>query len=179
MSAYSVQWPIEGGLLAAAPGGHLRLQSAKGRLVASVDGYAPRLPKPIYELTQLPFHRLVTRLQLLRVRGGSAPGVRAEPSSRLAAGAIDVSLCAGLSLFAGRGRRGWALLGITAGYHIACWSTTGRTLGGVITKQRVVSADGSRVTGAQATLRFIALPLAAVSLRAIHDEVAGTDVIAG
>ncbi len=88
-------------------------------------------------------------------------------------------LCAGLSLLAGRKRRRWTLLALAAGYHVICWSTTGRTLGGVITKQRVVATDGSRLTVAQALLRFLALPIAAWRLRAVHDEVAATDVIAG
>jgi uncharacterized RDD family membrane protein YckC len=69
------------------------------------------------------------------------------------------------------------VLGIAAAYHIACWSTSGRTLGGLVMRQRVVAVDGSRLTVMQAAFRFLTLPLAWVTRRSSHDELAGTDVI--
>jgi uncharacterized RDD family membrane protein YckC len=48
----------------------------------------------------------------------------------------------------------------------------------MITGQRVVSVDGSRVSAGQALVRLLALPLVALRLRAVHDEIAGTEVIA-
>jgi uncharacterized RDD family membrane protein YckC len=69
------------------------------------------------------------------------------------------------------------LLGLAAGYHIACWTLSGVTLGGAVMKQRVVSVDGSKLTVGQALARLALLPLAAVRMRDVHDEIAGTDVI--
>jgi uncharacterized RDD family membrane protein YckC len=103
--------------------------------------------------------------------------VPAEPTRRIAAGVIDVGLCAALAAASGRRRRLPALLGIATAYHIACWSTSGRTLGGMLMGQRVVAVDGSRATVGQALVRLASLPLSALRLRAIHDEVAGTDVV--
>ena len=175
----AVQWPIEGGLMARLPGGHLRFEALYGRLVASVEGYRPLLPRALYVVTQLPIHQLWTRLHLLRVRGRQpAPGVPADPLRRLAAAAIDVGLCATLAAVLGRRRRLPLLLGIAAGYHLACWSLSGRTLGGAIMKQRVVSVDGSVMSKGQALVRLASVPLAAVRRRNVHDEIAGTAVIA-
>ena len=174
-----VKWPIEGGLLARAPGGRLRFETLYGRLVASVEGYQPMLPRALYVLTQLPIHHLWTRMHLLRVRGRQpAPGVPVDPATRLAAAAIDAGLCIAVAAVAGRHRRLGVLLGFTAGYHLACWSWSGRTLGGAVMKQRVVAVDGSRVTAGQAALRLAALPLVALSRRNLHDEISGTDVVA-
>jgi hypothetical protein len=174
-----VEWPIEGGLLTRAPGGRFSIEAARGRVTAAVHGYRPLLPRPVYMLTQLHIHHLVTHLHLLRVRGRRpAPGVPAEPTKRLAAAAVDLGLCAALAAAAGRRRRVAALLGIATAYHIACWSMSGRTLGGLLLGQRVVSVDGSRPTVGQALVRLVTLPLSALRLRAIHDEVAGTDVVA-
>jgi uncharacterized RDD family membrane protein YckC len=103
--------------------------------------------------------------------------VPADVSSRLAAGAIDVAICGALTLALARRRRLRAFTAITAGYHVAAWSVSGRTIGGALMRQRVVAVDGSPPTAVQALLRFIALPLAAFGFRAIHDEVAATDVI--
>jgi hypothetical protein len=179
VSRTSVELPIEGGLLVGAPGGYLRLEAAKGRMTALVEGYRPRLPRAIYALTQLPFHHTIMRLFLLRERGRlPEPGVPAPPTKRLVAGAIDTGLCAMVALMAGKRRRLPALLGITAGYHIACWSLSGRTIGGLVTKQRVVAVDGSRLSVGQAVIRLLALPLAAVRTRAVHDEIAATEVVA-
>jgi len=175
----SVELPIEGGLLVGDRGGSLRIQRGKGRLTASVQGYRPRLPRPLYEVTQLPFHHFVMRLHLLRERGRlPMPGVPVAPTRRVAAAAIDVGLFALVALVAGKRRRTAGLAVIAAGYHVACWSISGRTVGGMITRQRVVSIDGSRVSAGQAVVRLLALPCAALRLRAVHDEIAGTEVVA-
>ena len=174
----SVQWPIEGGLLTRAPGGQLRVELLYGRLVASVDGYRPMLPRFLYMLTQLPIHHLWTRLHLLRLRGRQpAPGRPADPSRRLAAAVIDAGVCLTLAIAFGRPRQIPTLVGIAAGYHLACWSISGRTLGGAVMNQRVVAVDGSKVSFGQAIVRLALLPLAAVRMRNVHDEIAGTDVV--
>jgi hypothetical protein len=175
----SVQWPIEGGLLARAPGGHLRLERLYGRLVASVEGYRPMLPRFVYVLTQLPIHRLWTRLHLLRVHGRQpAPGIPADPGRRLAAAAIDLGLCVALTAVIGRRKRGRLLIGVATGYHLACWSISGRTLGGALLKQRLLSVDGSGLSAGQAIVRLALLPVALVRRRGVHDEIAGTEVVA-
>jgi hypothetical protein len=175
----SVQWPIEGGLLARSAGGRLRIELLYGRLVESVDGYRPMLPRPIYALTQVPIHHLLTRLHLLRVRGRQPePGPPAGRSRRIAAAAIDAGLCISMAAIISRRRsRLPVLLGIAAGYHVACWSLSGVTLGGAAMKQRVVSVDGSKLSVGQAWVRLALLPLAAARMRNIHDEIAGTEVI--
>ena len=179
LTAAAVEWPIEGGILVRAAGGSFRIEAAGGRVVASVDGYRPRLPLPLYAVSQLPVHQLLTRLHLLRVRGREpAPGAAAAPHDRVRAAAVDVALCLTLAGLAGRKPRLPMLLGIAAAYHIACWSTSGRTLGALVTRQRVVAIDGSRTTVMQAALRFLSLPLAWMTRRPIHDELSGTDVIA-
>jgi hypothetical protein len=173
-----VELPIEGGLAVRKPGGHLRIAASKGRLTASVEGYSPWLPLPIYVGTQLPFHHIVMRLHLLRERGRlPMPGMPASPAGRIAAGAIDAGVCAAATLIAFKHRRLLALAAITAGYHIACWTVAGRTAGGLIVRQRVVSVDGSRVSIGQSLVRLLTLPVAAMRLRAIHDRIAGTEVI--
>jgi hypothetical protein len=175
----SVQWPIEGGLLARSAGGRLRIELLYGRLVESVDGYRPMLPRPIYALTQVPIHHLLTRLHLLRVRGRQPePGAPAGRTRRIAAAAIDAGLCISAAAIIGRRRaRLPVLLGIAAGYHVACWSLSGVTLGGAAMKQRVVSVDGSKLSVGQACVRLALLPLAAARMRNVHDEIAGTEVI--
>jgi len=174
-----VELPIEAGLLVGARGGTLRIHAVRGRLTATVDGYRPRLPRPLYVVTQLPFHHLVMRLHLLRERGRMpTPGMPVAPTRRVAAAAIDIGLFALVALVAGRRRRLAALAAIAAGYHVASWSISGRTVGGMITGQRVVSVDGSRVSPGQALIRLLTLPIAALRLRAVHDEIAGTEVIA-
>ena len=175
----SVELPIEGGLVVGDRGGRLRIEAGKGRLTVSVEGYRPRLPRPLYVLTQLPFHHTVIRMHLLWERGRQpAPGVPVPPTRRAAAAAIDAGLFAVVTLVAGRRRRLAAIAVIAAGYHIACWSIFGRTVGGLVTKQRVVAVDGSRVSIGQSLVRLLALPLAALRMRAVHDEIAGTEVIA-
>jgi uncharacterized RDD family membrane protein YckC len=143
-----------------------------------VDGYRPMLPMALYRLTQLPIHHLHARLLLLRVRGRRpAPGVPAAPAKRLAAAAIDLGFCASLAAMSGKRGRLPALVGIAVGYHLACWSLGGRTLGGLVMGQRVVAVDGSRLSPGQALVRLGALPAAALRLRAEHDQAAGTDVV--
>jgi RDD family len=178
VTRFAVEWPIDGGITARAPGGRFRIEATHGRLVASVDGYCPRLPLPLYALTQLPVHHLLTRLYLLGVRGREpAPGVAATSSDRLKAAAVDVAFCATLAGLAGSRLRLRTLLGIAAAYHIACWSISGRTLGGLVVGQRVVAADGSRPSVGQSFVRLLALPLAWIGNHPHHDELAGTDVI--
>jgi hypothetical protein len=174
----SVEWPIQGGLLARAPGGRFRFETRAGRLMASVEDYQPTLPRGVYALTQLPIHHLWTRLHLLGVRGRApATGAPADSSRRMAAAAIDATLCVSLAALAGRRRRLPVLLGVTAAYHVACWSTSGRTLGGALMNQRVVAVDGSALTATQALVRLLALPLGVLRPH-IQDEIAGTDVVA-
>jgi hypothetical protein len=174
----SVHWPIEGGLLARAPRGRLRIEALYGRLVAAVEDYQPSLPRSLYVLTQLPIHHLWTRIHLLRVRGRRpAPGPPADPTKRITAAAIDVGLCLAVASVIGRRRRVPVLIGVAAGYHVACWTISGRTLGGAVMKQRVISVDGSRLSAGQAILRLATVPLAVACLRNIHDEIAGSDVV--
>ena len=174
----AVEWPIEGGITARAAGGRFRIEAAPGRLVALVDGYRPRLPLPLYAVTQLPIHHLITRLHLLRVRGREpAPGVAAASVDRLRAAAVDVAFCLTLGELAGKRPRFRMLLGIAAAYHVACWSISGRTLGGLVVGQRVVAVDGSRPSVGQSVVRLLALPIAWVRGRPDHDQLAGTEVI--
>jgi hypothetical protein len=175
----SVQWPIEGGLLARGPGGHLRIELLYGRLVESLDGYRPMLPRTIYALTQVPVHHLLTRLHLLRARGRTPlPGPPADRSRRVAAAAVDAGLCLSMAAIIGRRRlRLPVLVGVAAGYHVACWSLSGVTLGGAVMRQRVVAVDGSKASLGQALVRLAMLPLAAARMSNVHDEIAGTEVI--
>jgi hypothetical protein len=174
----SVQWPIEGGLLTRAPGGRLRIEAQYGRLIASVEGYQPMLPRSLYALAQAPVHHIWTRLHLLRVRGRQpAPGVSADQTRRLTAAAIDVGFCIALAGMLGRRRRLSLLLGVASSYHLACWTISGRTFGGAFMKQRVVSVDGSGLSAGQAILRLVSLPAALLRRRNAHDEIASTDVV--
>jgi hypothetical protein len=171
------RWPIRGGLLTARPGGSLAYEWREGRLTATVDGYWPSLPRPVYRLTQLPIHHLITQLYLLQLRGRvPPPGVPAGPAQRLAAGAVDVLLCAAVAAPLPR-RRPAAFAGVAVGYHLSAWSLNGRTLGGLLLGLRVVSVDGSRVRLVQSLLRLVALPLSLVRFRDVHDQLALTEVI--
>src|SRR5258708_15825889 len=86
VTASAVEWPIEGGLTAREPGGTFRIEDEGGRVTASVDGYRPRLPLPVYAFSQLPIHQLLIRLHLLHVRGPEPPPrVPAAPQDRLTA----------------------------------------------------------------------------------------------
>ncbi|HLQ60766.1 MAG TPA: RDD family protein [Candidatus Acidoferrales bacterium] len=154
LSAHSCGFPIEGGLLAAAPGGRLLFSWQEGCLTSTVEGYRPRLPGPLYRLAQQPFHQALTRLHLLRVRGRApAPGMPATPARRLAAAAVDVALCAAVGRLARR-RFLPAFAGALAGYHLAGWTAAGQTLGGLLFGLRVVAVDGSPLTPAQALVRL-------------------------
>jgi hypothetical protein len=175
---FAVEWQIEGGLLTRRPGGRFRIAAGGGRLVASVQGYCPALPLPLYAVTQLPVHHLVTRLHLLRVRGREpAPGIAVPGRVRLQAAAIDIALCAAVAALAGRRRRLRVLLGIAAAYHVTCWAAGGRTIGGSFMRQRVVAVDGSAVSAGQAVVRLLALPVAWARRRPVHDELSGTEVV--
>ena len=173
----AVEWPIDGGLMARAPGGLLRIESSGGRLVASVKGYRPLIPLPLYAVTQLPIHHALMRLLLLRVRGREPiQGVAASSRDRRRAAAVDAALCITLASIFGRRPRPRMLLGIAAAYHMACWSLSGRTLGGLVVGQRVIAVDGSRPTVGQAIVRLLTMPLGWFR-GPIHDELAGTEVI--
>ena len=171
-----VEWPIEGGLLARS-GGVWRIQSKDGAVSASATGHRPAIPRPLYDVSHFQVHQLATRLYLLGLRENDPPpGVAAPRQDRLRAAAVDVAFCLTLARLAGR-RRLRRTLVITAAYHIACWSLLGRTLGGVVLRERVVSLDGSRPTAAQSLLRFALMPLSWISRRPVHDQVARTTVI--
>jgi len=178
VTPHAVEWPIEGGLLARASGGTFRIDARSGRLVASVEGYRPRLPLPLYRLTQLPIHHLFMRIHLLRVRGAEpARGVPAPMQNRWRAGMVDLALCVTLTGAISRRPRFRALLGIAAAYHVACWSISGRTLGGIVLRQRVVSVDGSRLRVGQSFVRFLALPFGWIRGRPIQDKASETTVV--
>jgi hypothetical protein len=174
----AVDWPIEGGLLARRPGGRWRVQASRGQIEATVTGYVPRLPRPIYVLTHLQVHQLFTRLYLLQLRGREpAPGKPAQAEDRFRAAAVDLAFCLTLARLVGRRRFG-KTLAITAVYHVACWSISdGRTLGGLVMRQRVVAVDGSRLTPTQSLLRLVLLPLSWLTKRPVHDELAATEVV--
>ena len=173
----AVEWPIEGGVLSGRPGGRWRLEAKGGRVEASLDGWVPRLPRLFYVPTHLQVHLLFTRLYLLRLRGREpAAGVRATPNDRLNAAAVDAAFCLTLAGLTGTRRLGRTLT-IAAIYHVACWSITGRTLGGLVMRQRVVAVDGSPLTPTQALLRFALLPASWLLRRPIHDELAASDVV--
>jgi hypothetical protein len=173
-----VDWPVEGGFFAREPGGRLRIESTGGRLVSSLDDYRPRLSKALYFMTQLPVHHIATRLHLLRVRGREpAAGIPATSSDRLGAALVDAAFCLALARVSGRRPRIRVFLGVAACYHIASWSLTGRTLGGLVMRQRVVAVDGSKPSVGQAVIRLLALPLSWLRNSPDHDEMAGTEVI--
>jgi uncharacterized RDD family membrane protein YckC len=96
----------------------------------------------------------------------------------LRAASVDVAFCLTLAGLTGR-RRLRRTLAITAAYHVACWSISGRTLGGMVMRQRVVAVDGSRLTPTQSLLRLVLLPVSWIVRRPVHDEVACSEVIEG
>lgn len=173
----TVDWPIEGGLLTGGAGGHWRIQYRGGHVEASVTGYLPRLPRPIYVVSHLQVHLTFTRLFLLHLRGRDPlPAGVAAPPDRVRAATVDAALCMTLTRLTGR--RSWRrLLAIAAVYHVACWSSTGQTLGGMVLRQRVVSVDGSRLVPGQGLLRFALLPVSWVTWQPLHDRIAGTTVV--
>ena len=177
VTRYAVEWPIEGGLLAGSAGGTWRVQSSRGVVEATVTGYRPRLPRPFYAVSHLQVHQLFTRLYLLRLRGAEpAPGAVAREPDRFRAGTIDVALCVSMVGFMGR-RRLRRTVFISAAYHVACWSIFGRTLGGLVMRERVVAWDGSKVTPAQALLRMALVPASWLTGKPVHDEISATTVI--
>ena len=177
VTRYAVEWPIEGGLLAASKGGTWRVHSSRGVVEAAVTGYRPRLPRALYSISHVHVHQLFTRLFLLRLRGAEpAPGPIAREPDRFRAGTIDAALCVSIAGFTGRRRVRRALL-IAAAYHVACWSLFGRTLGGVVMHQRVVAYDGSKLTPSQALFRLALAPGSWLTGRPVHDELAGTTVV--
>ena len=177
MSSTSASWPIEGGLLVASAGGRFTIESSGGSLKATLVDYHPMLPRSIYEATQLRLHHGLVRVQLLRLAGMAPQQARPGPASRVAATAIDGAVCAGLALVFARRHRVRAFTGIAVGYHLASWATSGRTLGGRVMRQHVVSIDGSRLSLIQAALRLAALPLSALRRYAAHDDIAATTVV--
>ena len=171
-------WKIGRGLLGARAGGTLSYEWRQGELKATVDGYWPALPRPIYRATQLRLHHLVTRLFLLQLRGRVPPaGIPGGPAQRLAAAAVDLAICAAATLLVPRGRRLRAFAPLAAGYHLAAWSLAGQTLGGRVLGLRVVSVDGGPVSPAQALVRLLALPASLVRFAAVHDRLALTEVV--
>jgi hypothetical protein len=166
-------YPITGGLLSRGAAGRVEIRWAEGICAVAVVGYRPWLPSDVYRATQAPFHRFVTRLALLRLRGRiPSAGVPATPAGRAGAVAVDLVVCLALA------RDPRRLLPVLALYHLAGWSVGGRTVGARLFRQRLVAVDGSLPTFGQALIRLGALPIAAIRLRAAHDEAASTDVVA-
>ncbi len=165
--------PVDGGLLVRRPVGTISVGWEFGELIVEVEDFEPALPPLIYDFTQRPFHRFIARLSLLGMRGRMPPpGNPSDPLTRLAGGAIDVAICAVLArLFRRR------VLEVLVPYHLAGWIAVGRTPGGFITRQRVIAVDGTRLTPGQAALRLALLPLALLRRRAVHDEIAQTEVV--
>jgi hypothetical protein len=171
-------WSIGRGLLGARAGGSLTYRWRQGVLEGIVDGYWPALPRPLYRVTQLPVHHLVTRLFLLQLRGRlPPPGVPGGPAQRLTAAGLDLALCAAATMLFRRGSRSLAFPALAAGYHLAAWSLAGQTLGGKALRLRVVSLDGGPVSPFQAVVRLLALPAALRRLGAEHDRLALTEVV--
>ena len=174
----TVEWPIEGGLLAGDAGGRLRIESSRHHVAASVDGYRPAIPRPLYDISHLQVHLLFTRLFLLRLRRAEPLTMTpADPLDRRRAAAVDLALCLSLATLTGRRRLLRRTLVIGAFYHVVCWTLGGRTLGGAVMRQRVVAADGSRLTLTQSLYRLTLLPASWIARRPIHDELAGTEVV--
>jgi uncharacterized RDD family membrane protein YckC len=89
---------------------------------------------------------------------------------------VDAALCFTLAGLTGR-RRLRRVVAIAIAYHVVCWSVSGRTLGGLVMRQRVVAVDGSRLTPTQSLLRLALLPASWILRRPVHDEIACTEVI--
>lgn len=171
-----VEWPIEGGLLARG-GGTWRIEAKQGRVTATAQGHRPALPRALYDLSHRHVHLLFTRLYLLRLRGKEPPPGREAPNEdRVRAAAVDVAFCLSVAGVTGL-RRPRRTLMLMAAYHVACWSLFGRTLGGLVLRERVVALDGARPTPTQSLLRLVLLPVSWITRRPLHDEIAGTTVI--
>ena len=140
----------------------------------------------------------------------SLQGKYAGFASRFAAFAVDVGVSLGVFMLAlaaisfaatvltGNGitwHRGdiWVIVAYAVwafAYFAHSWALSGRTPGMALFGVRVVSDDGAHVSGRQATVRALALPLSFLLLglgfvgillgdrrRALHDVIAGTAVI--
>jgi hypothetical protein len=175
-------FPIEGGLLVRHPGGVVRVGWSEERLYCSLAGYQPRLPRRLFGVTQLPFHREVSRIALLQMRGRvPSPGIPAEPWRRLLAGVLDVAAAASLTVTCGPRRAGARTIflgaALLATQTLIPALTGGATPGGWVAGTRVRAVDGSPAHAAQLVVRAIALPLGLRTFRDRHDELAGTEVI--
>src|SRR5207247_995612 len=103
----SVDWPIEGGLLAGARGGHLHIESSAGHVEAVVTGYRPILPRPLYAATQLQVHLLFTRLYPLGLRAREpSTGATPSPQDPIRPAGVDLAFCLTLARLTGRRRLG-------------------------------------------------------------------------
>jgi hypothetical protein len=152
------------------------------RLYCSLEGYEPRLPRALFRVTQLPFHREVSRIALLQIRGRvPSPGIPAEPWRRLLAAVLDVGAATSIAAMCGPRRTGprTIFLGaaLLATQTVIPALTGGVTPGGCLAGTRVTAVDGTPVHGAQLLVRAAALPLGLRTLRDRHDELAGTEVI--
>ena len=175
-------YPIEGGLLARRPAGELRVGWEQERLYSTLEGYQPRLPGPLFRLTQFPFHREISRIALLQVRGRRpGAGIPAEPWRRLLAGLLDAGFAASVAATREPLRAGTRVvlagIALLATQTVVPALTGGVTPGGWVAGTRIVGVDGSRAHLAQFVLRAAALPLGVRTLRARHDELAGTEVL--
>jgi hypothetical protein len=175
-------FPIEGGLLARRPGGEVRVGWDQERLYSTLDGYQPQLPRVLFRLTQFPFHREISRIALLQVRGRlPSAGLPAEPWRRLVAGLLDAIAATCVAAAARPRTRGGRVLlvgaALLATQTVIPVLTGGFTPGGWVAGTRIVGVDGGRVHLAQLLLRTAALPLGVRTLRDRHDELAGTEVI--
>jgi uncharacterized RDD family membrane protein YckC len=156
----------------------------------------------------------------MTARAGDAPppiiiheslqGRYAGFASRFTAFAVDVGISVGIFMLAlaaisfaatvltGKGitwHRGdiWVIVAYAVwafGYFAHSWAASGRTAGMALFGVRVVTGDGTDVSGRQAVVRTLALPLSFLLLglgfagillgdrrRALHDVIAGTAVI--
>jgi uncharacterized RDD family membrane protein YckC len=140
----------------------------------------------------------------------SLQGKYAGFASRFTAFAVDVGISVGLFMLAlaaisfaakvltGTGiawNRGdiWVIVAYAVwafGYFAHSWAASGRTAGMALFGVRVVTGDGTDVSGRRAVVRTLALPLSFLLLglgfvgillgdrrRALHDVIAGTAVI--
>ena len=175
-------FPIEGGLLARRPGGEVRVGWGEGQLSCSLEGYEPRLPEALFRFSQLPFHRELSRIALLQIRGRTpSAGIPAEPWRRLLAGVLDAAAATAITIVwaprgaAARAAYWWGALLATQTLVPAL--TGGVTPGGWVAGTRVTAIDGGPAHAAQLLVRAAALPLGLRTLRDRHDELAGTEAV--
>ncbi|MFZ0218222.1 MAG: RDD family protein [Candidatus Dormiibacterota bacterium] len=171
-------WDVRGGLLAAEPGGRVRVGWNHGQIYCRVESWRPRLPPGLYRLFQVPFHHAVTRIGLLQLRGRTpSPGIPAEPARRLLAGLLDFAACVSVVGVVRPRRPLLTLAAMLAATQVGLLAWRGQTPGGWMAGTRVVSVDGRPIGGGQALIRLLAMPLGIRSLRDRHDELAGTEVV--